>query len=45
MVAAHAEARRKAEAVLQDKMEAVTGGCRCRRDLEFDLMPTAVAGP
>ena len=26
MVAAHAEARRKAEAVLQDKMKAVTGG-------------------
>jgi hypothetical protein len=26
MVAAHADARRKAEAVLQDKMKAVTGG-------------------
>jgi DNA-binding YbaB/EbfC family protein len=26
MVAAHAEARRKAEVVLQDKMKAVTGG-------------------
>ena len=26
MVAAHADARRKAEAILQDKMKAVTGG-------------------
>jgi hypothetical protein len=26
MVAAHADARRKAEAVLQEKMKAVTGG-------------------
>src|SRR5262249_60460378 len=30
IVAAHADARRKAEAVLQDKMKQLTGGLRCR---------------
>ena len=36
LVAAHADARRKAEAVLQEKMKAVTGG--------LPLPPGIVAG-
>jgi DNA-binding YbaB/EbfC family protein len=30
IVAAHADARRKAEVLMQEKMKAVTGGRRCR---------------
>ena len=47
LVAAHADARRKAEAVMQDKMkDASPAACRCRRGSEaLTLMPTAVAGP
>ena len=31
IVAAHADARRKAEAVMQEKMKASPAACRCRR--------------
>src|SRR4029077_13760702 len=36
LVAAHAEARRKAEDVLQEKMKAVTGGLPLPRGLELE---------
>ena len=45
LIAAHADARRKAEAVMQDKMKALTGGLPLPPGMNSDLMPTAVAGP
>ena len=45
LVAAHADARRKAEAVMQEKMKGLTGGLPLPPGMNLDLMPTAVAGP
>ena len=45
LVTALGDARRKAEAAMQEKMQALTGGLRCRRGWASPEMPAAVAGP
>ena len=42
LVAAHADARRKAEAVMQEKMKGLTGGLPLPPGMNLCLMPTAV---
>src|SRR4051794_31981743 len=45
LVTAHNDARRKAEAAMQEKMQALTGGLQLPPGWASPEMPTAVAGP
>ena len=45
LVTAHNDARRKAEAAMQEKMQALTGGLACRPDWVSAEMAASVAGP